>query len=461
MAKNIIDSLMFRASWSNEEAEQLFDESAKVKGWIQILATLAEVQSESGILPLKTGLQLKAQLETVEPDLHAISTFYESSGHSLAGLLEFLQKSLPPELRENLCYGATVQDITDTWTSWALKKATFLYFKRLKKIESLLLNLAQKYKKTPMAGRTHGQIGSVITFGFKVATTLSEVRAQMDTLLFVANRSFYGQLSGAVGAASFFGPQSLQLQKIFCERLGLKTPSISWTASRTWLTEYFQCLARISSVLSKFGNEIYNLQRSEIGELSESSSLQQIHSITMVHKRNPEKSEHLGTLNILIHSHIQTLQTSSDHEHERDGKLWKVEWAIIPQLSTLFFVQLEMAEKIFSEVEIHEQQMLTNLKKTKGMCFSEALLNVASDQYGIRTARLILKEIVARTRDSNFQLLEVASKDPRFKNILTTEIAAQISNFERPTLNCQNMVESVIQHCQSKQAQDEQFLKAQ
>ena len=56
-------------------------------------------------------------------------------------------------------------------------------------------------------------------------------------------------------------------------------------------------------------------------------------SITMPHKRNPELSEHLGTLARVARHSAAMIAESLVHDHERDGRSWKVEWHALPQIS--------------------------------------------------------------------------------------------------------------------------------
>ena len=56
----------------------------------------------------------------------------------------------------------------------------------------------------------------------------------------------------------------------------------------------------VCGTLARIGNEVYELQRPEIGELREPTTRDTVGSITMPHKRNPEGSEHLDTLARLV-----------------------------------------------------------------------------------------------------------------------------------------------------------------
>ena len=65
------------------------------------------------------------------------------------------------------------------------------------------------------------------------------------------------------------GPAGLELQRRVLERLGLGVPDTSWTNARDRVAELVGLLGLVTGTLAKIGNEVYNLQRPEIGELGE------------------------------------------------------------------------------------------------------------------------------------------------------------------------------------------------
>ena len=238
-------------------------------------------------------------------------------------------------LREHVYVGATVQDLTDTWFGTVLRDVGALVTRDLLACEELLLELAARHRDTVMAGRTHGQPGAPITFGFKVASWADEVRRHLDRLAEGRERWCVGQLAGAVGALAFFGADGPELRSRFCAEVGLGDPGMSWLTARDRIAEFGTVLAMVCGTLARIGVEVYELARPEIGELAEPAPPGAVSSITMPHKRNPENGEHLDTLARLARSSAAVLLEGMVGGHERDGRSWKAEWVALPEVCQL------------------------------------------------------------------------------------------------------------------------------
>src|SRR4051812_3659059 len=313
--------------WGTDETRALFDDGPRTRIWLDILAALARAQAELGMIPAAAADQIAA-VEQV--DLEAVGRETRASGHSTLGLIRVLRGELGPEGAEWIYYGATVQDVTDTWTGLVMQRMVAIARRDLGAAERALTALAAAHRDTVMLGRTHGQPGVPITFGFKAAVWAAEVRRHLVRLAQAEPRLAVGQLAGAVGTLSSWGDQGLELQRRVLTRLGLGVPDTSWVTARDRIAEFVHLLALATGTLAKIGNEVYNLQRPEIAECSETPAPGVVGSITMPQKRNPELSEHLVTLSRVVRGAAALALEGLVGEHERDGAAWKTEWALLP-----------------------------------------------------------------------------------------------------------------------------------
>jgi adenylosuccinate lyase len=244
-----------------------------------------------------------------------------------------------------------------------------------------------------MAGRTHGQPGSPITFGFKVASWADEVRRHVDRLREGRARWCVGQLAGAVGALAFFGADGPELRARFCAEVGLADPGVSWLTSRDRIAEFGGVLAMVCGTLARIGVEVYELARPEIGELAEPAAPGAVSSITMPHKRNPEIGEHLDTLARLARSSSAVLLEGMVAGHERDGRAWKAEWVALPEVCQLTAAALHLARGLLDGLEVHPDAMAATVERFGGLG-SERVLAGLSARIGKHRAQQALHEIL-------------------------------------------------------------------
>ena len=232
-----------------------------------------------------------------------------------------------------------------------------------------------------MLGRTHGQPGPAdhvrlqgrAVGGGGPAPPRADRRRREPRLA-------VGQLAGAVGTLSAWGEQGPELQRRLMERLGLGVPDTSWLTARDRIAEFITLLALITGTLAKIGNEVYNLQRPELGELSEAPSEGVVGSITMPQKRNPERSEHLSTLARIVRANAGLALEGLVGEHERDGAPWKTEWQSLPQASAAAATSLAFARELVEGLRVDAARMRANLDAQRGYVLAEpAMLALSAE----------------------------------------------------------------------------------
>ena len=405
MDAHLIDSAVYGHGWSTPESLALFAERARLSRWVHVLKALAAAQAELGMIPEASARAIDG-LDASSFDLDAVGAETRRTSHSAMGLVRELQARLPEHAREHVYYGATVQDVSDTAAALEMRAVAEIVWRDLRAVEGSLLELAVRHRDTPMLGRTHGQPGAPVTFGFKAATWADEIARNLERWRQSRPRLAVGQLAGAVGVLGFYGELGPELRRAFCSRLGLGEPAISWLTARDRIAEFASNAALASATMARMANEVYNLQRREIGEVSEAASEATIGSFTMPHKRNPERSEQMVTLARLVRSAAGVLIETMVGDHERDGRTWKTEWVLLPEMCHYLMAQLSLARGLAAGIEVDAEAMAANLE-TMGDFGSQELLRRLSARLGKHRANDELQHAYRLARQSGRPLAEI------------------------------------------------------
>ncbi len=181
---------------------------------------------------------------------------------------------------------------------------------------------------------------------------------------------------GVVGTGSLMSSKALEVQRRVAKKLKLFPADVATqVVPRERYAEYIFTMALIGSTLEKIAVEIRNLQRTEIGEVSESFKKGQMGSSAVPVKRNPIKSERITSLSRLLRSQILVAFENIPLWHERDLTNSANERFILPTSAILLDEMLEAMIKILSSILINEDKIRENLNITRGQIFSEFVLD--------------------------------------------------------------------------------------
>lgn len=388
MGTRLSDSPLYAHLWGTTELETVFGERERLQAWLDILVALAQSQARLGLIPPEAGHHIEAHARVELLDLDYVAAETRKAGHSTLGLIRALEQVAG----EYVYYGATVQDLTDTWFGVVMRDVGAIVRRDVAVVQSRLLSLAAEHRDTVMPGRTHGQPGAPTTFGLKAASWADEFSRHRHRLEEGRARWETGQLAGAAGTLAFFGSSGPRLRALFCEELGLADPGISWLTARDRVAEFGHVLAMVCATLARIGDEVYELQRPEIGELREPAT--GTSSITMPHKRNPELAEHLGTLARLVRSSASVLLESMVGQHERDGRSWKAEWIALPEVCLLTGAALHHGRTLLAGLEVDVEAMARNVRAYP--LGTEQVLAGLSSRLGKHEAQRLLQNILAK-----------------------------------------------------------------
>lgn len=390
-ASHLRDSATYGHLWATDEMREWFAESNRTRVWLQVYADVARSQAAIGAIPQSAAEDISRHCSDSKVDWDEVVIRTRTAGHSTAGLVEWLRNQVAPESAQYVAVATTVQDVSDTWTALTLAKTGRQLEVDLMSIIDLLRALAARHRETPMMGRTHGQPAVPITLGFKLAQWGVELERHLDRLRAGRGRWEEAQIGGSVGSMAYWGADAPGLLAEFSRQVGLAEPLLPWGSSRDCVAEFGTTAALLSTSLAKIGNEVYQLQRPEIAELSERATEEQIGSITMPHKRNPERSEHLVTLGTLVRSHANLLVSAATGEHERDGRTWKVEWIALPDLCCEITRATSIARELLESLEVHGSRMRENIDRQHGSALSEQYIHAMAPDEGYARAYAVVR----------------------------------------------------------------------
>jgi adenylosuccinate lyase len=269
--------------------------------------------NETGILEhlaadfsLGDAREIKELEGTIRHDVKAIENYLGTrlSRTSLADTIPWLH------------FGLTSEDVNLTAQAVALRDARDrVMLPALEEVIAQLVELARRYKSTPMLARTHGQPAVPTTFGKEMVFFVARLNKQHEKL---ANHRFESKWSGAVGnynalVAGAPNIDWLTFSENFLRGLGLEPAQASTQLIPydNWL-EYFQTLQRINGILLDLCQDMWRYISDEYLKLKVIPG--EVGSSTMPQKVNPVDFENaegnLGLANALFEQYARKLPVS-------------------------------------------------------------------------------------------------------------------------------------------------------
>jgi adenylosuccinate lyase len=395
--------------YGTPEMLEVFQEESRLQKMLDVEAALAWAHSEVGNIPKKDAEKIVRLATLRYVKLARVKAIESQIKHDVAAIVRTLSEVCGPS-GAYVHLGATSYDIVDTANALQLKDAVEIIEKRLACLRRVLQEKTGKYKATVMMGRTHGQHALPITLGFKFAVWTCEVSRHMQRLHECKERVLVGKMSGAVGTQAGLGEQAPRIQELVMKRLGVHAAEISTQiVQRDRYSELICLLGLITSSLENFATEIRELQRPEIGELSEAFEVEkQVGSSTMPHKQNPETCERVCGLARIVRSLVAPSLENIVTWHERDLTQSSAERFIFPEACILADYLIDLTARIVSNLRVDEQRMLTNIGLTQGRAMSEAVM-MALTKKGVnrQEAHELLRKLTIKSEIEKKQFKQI------------------------------------------------------
>jgi adenylosuccinate lyase len=372
--ENPVCPLDFR--YGRKEIKDVFGETSKLQYLLDVEAALARAHAAVGTISKKAAEEISKKASVKYVTVKRVNEIEKETRHDIMAVTKALSEVCSGDAGKYVHLGATSYDIVDTANALQFAAATDLLKAQMRELRVTLVGLAKEYKNTIMVGRTHGQFSIPITFGLKMAVYAMEVDRHLERLHECKSRLLVGKMSGAVGSGAALGKHALKIQELVMADLKLGTEeAATQIVGRDRYIELLSVLANIASSMEKFATEIRNLQRSEIGEISEAFEVKkQVGSSTMPQKRNPILCEQVCGLARVVRSFIIPAFENAVQWHERDLCNSSAERFILPHSLILTDWIVYQMNKVFRGLQVYPERMRENLERSKGLPMAEAVM---------------------------------------------------------------------------------------
>lgn len=397
--------------YGTEQMRDIFRADSYLGSLMEVEATLAEVQESLGLIPKNSAKNIRKAISEVTRE--RVEEIESEINHDIMAVVKALEEK-SGDSGKWIHFGATSYDIVDTARSLQHKKALVLIEKAIEQLIKSLASLAKKHKKTVMLGRTHGQWATPITFGLKMAVFLSELKRHKERLEELKPRIVTGKFLGAVGSGAAMAPNTLNVQNKVCKKLGLNEPlATTQILGRDRIAELIAWGSNLATSLEKFTLEVRNLQRSDIGEVSEAFNKEkQVGSSTMAQKKNPITSENVGGLARIVRSMLYPSYENNLQWHERDLANSSSERIILPQFYILLEYILIKTSNVFSHLFVDVDRMKRNLDSSGGLPMAEAfVISLGKTDMGRQASHELVRQVTMEAEKNGTSFSEEISKN--------------------------------------------------
>ncbi|WAT31384.1 class-II fumarase/aspartase family protein [Pseudomonas sp. GXZC] len=404
MSSTVFDSALFRDMFGTAEMRGVFSDKALIERYIEVEVALARAEARCGVIPSEAAEQIATLSKYEALDLALMQHETEIVGYPILPLVEQLSK-ICGEAGRYVHWGATTQDIMDTAVVLQVRAALAIVERDIQAVRGLLAGLAERYRDTPMAGRTHLQHALPITFGYKCAVWLSMFDRHAERLVELRPRVEIGQFAGAAGTLASLGDKGLEVQEALMAELGLGVPQATWHVARDGLAETLNFLGLVTGSLGKIALDIM-MMTSELGEVYEPFVKGRGASSTMPQKRNPISCELMYAAAKGVRQHAGLMLDAMIQDFERSTGPWQAEWIAIPEAFALSAASLGQATFMLAGLEVRPERMRKNLDMTQGLIVAEAVMMGLAPALGRQVAHDVVYAACRMANDQGTSLLD-------------------------------------------------------
>jgi 3-carboxy-cis,cis-muconate cycloisomerase len=352
---------------------------------LDVEAAIARAEAAVGVIPKSAAAPIAAACQAKRFDVAALGVAAGQAGNVAIPLVKALTAEVARRDKEAarfVHWGATSQDIIDTATVLALRKASALMDRDLTRAVRGFVSLAKKHRNSAMAGRTWLQHALPTTFGLKCAEYASALARARTRMIAAVEEASVLQFGGASGTLAALRDKGGAVTRALGKELDLVVPPAPWHAHSDRLASAAIAIAIAIGECGKIARDVSLMMQTEIGEVFEPLGEGRGGSSTMPQKRNPVLSAQILAASNLAPGLVSSLLAGLVHEHERGTGGWQASWLALPQLLLVASGAFEHTAEIATGLEVDKARMRANLERSNGLIMAEAVQFALAEKLG-------------------------------------------------------------------------------
>lgn len=300
MVKDTYESPL-SARYASKEMKYIFSPDKKFRTWRKLWIALAESEKELGLPITQEQIdELKAHADDINYEVaqeREKIVRHDVMSHVYAYGVQC------PNAKGIIHLGATSCYVGDNTDIIIMTEGLKLIRNKLITVIRNLSKFADEYKALPTLAFTHFQPAQPTTVGKRATLWLQELLMDFEDVEYQLSKAKLLGSKGTTGTQASFlelfdgdHEKCKMLDRKIAEKMGYKAcfPVSGQTYSRKLDSQFLNVLAGIAQSAAKFSNDIRLLQH--LKEVEEPFEKNQIGSSAMAYKRNPMRSERIGSL---------------------------------------------------------------------------------------------------------------------------------------------------------------------
>ncbi len=289
------------ARYASKEMKYIFSPDKKFRTWRRLWIALAEAEKELGLPITQEQIdELKAHADDINYEVaqeREKLVRHDVMSHVYAYGVQC------PNAKGIIHLGATSCYVGDNTDIIIMTEGLKLIRNKLVTVIRNLSKFADEYKALPTLGFTHFQPAQPTTVGKRATLWIQEFLMDLEDVEYQLSKAKLLGSKGTTGTQASFlelfdgdHAKCRELDKKIAEKMGFNAcfPVSGQTYSRKLDSQFLNVLAGIAQSAAKFSNDIRLLQH--LKEVEEPFEKNQIGSSAMAYKRNPMRSERIGSL---------------------------------------------------------------------------------------------------------------------------------------------------------------------